>query len=516
MPAASSRFREYAPLTVVTGLATLVYAVSVWNHGPIPSMETRFAVAVQQMLAHHQWLIPEKNGLPYIEYPPSYYWMALVLAKAGVPVLPAIRLPNLLALWIWLAAVAGLGRRLLPALPRWMLPVAAVAAPAVIYNFFVAQTDGWLATGVALAVLGYLRCREREGFPWLLWIGTAVAVFAKGPVGLVLVGLVVAGERLVAAATGAESWRTLPRWVLRLGPVRGVALALAPLAAWYVACGFTAGWGFVRAAFVYDNVTRFLSGAGGHENPWWLYAQSIWGDYLPWAFALPFGLVIAAGRLRERGVRVAFVWAVATLLFFSASASKQSKYILPAAPAFVALGLLAFATLARRRPAWFERGTAAWSTCILLAVVVLAGAWLPFAGPHIDDDAAWARLHGTVAAAPGTVTMYRWPRSLVLWQMGAPMLWFRDARAVYQAVHDGRLAAGDYLLVYDSDLPRPGHERGSALAPAPAPPYFARVMNLDTKGGIVVYRVLPGAAAAPLPPTPAPPPQRWWERFDTD
>lgn len=512
----SLRSLPTTPLALATLLVTLAFALGVWNHGPIPSMETRFAVAVRQMLAHHQWLIPEKNGLPYIEYPPFYYWMALVLAKAGVPVLVAIRLPNLLALWIWLAALTALGRRLLPELAHWLLPVAALAAPAVLYNFFIAQSDGWLTAGVTLALLGYLRSAERAGFPWLLWTGTALAVFAKGPVGLVLVMLVIGAEQLLGAALDAGGRRALPRRLLRLAPLRGVALALAPLACWYVACGFVAGWDFVRAALVYDNVTRYLAGAGGHANPWWLYAQSIWGDYFPWSLALPFGLVLAALRLRARGARLALAWAVVTLLFFSFSASKQSKYILPAAPAFIALGLLALAAAARRRPAWLTRGAAAWSLAVVLAFVVVVGAWLPFAGPGIDDDAAYARLRGIVAAAPGRIYMYTWPRSLVLWQLGAPMPWFRDARALYQALHEGKLRPGDYLLVYRDDLPAHGARGPQRLDPQPAPPYFARVMTLASKGGIAVYRVLPGAAAAPVPATPAPPPVRWWERFDTD
>ncbi|HEX5313953.1 MAG TPA: hypothetical protein VFX38_03470 [Gammaproteobacteria bacterium] len=41
-------------------------------------------------------------------------------------------------------------------------------------------------------------------------------------------------------------------------------------------------------------------------------------------------------------------------------------------------------------------------------------------------------------------------------------------------------------------------------------------MTLESKGGIEVYRVLPSAASAGLPPTPAPPPTPWWARFDTD
>lgn len=500
-------------LAIATALVTVAFALGAWNHGPIPSMETRFAVAVQQMLAHHQWLIPQKNGLPYIEYPPFYYWLALLLAKAGLPVLPAIRLPNLLALWVWLATVLALSRRLLPQLPRWLMPVLALAAPAVLYNFFIAQSDGWLCAGVALGILGYLR-REEHRFPWLLWGGVALAVFAKGPVGLVLVGLAIAGDLVLAAASGALRWRDLPRHVWRLAPIRGLAIALGPLAAWYVACGFVAGWDFVRAALVYNNFTRFVAAAGGHANPWWMYAQSFWTDYLPWSLAVPFGLVMAARRWREPGLRLALAWTVTTVVFFSVSASKQSKYILPAAPAFAALALLALATLARRRPAWLTRGVAAWSAFLLLLFAVLVGAWLPQLGPRIDDDAAWARLRGTVAAAPGHVYMYRWPRSLILWQMGAPMPWFRDARNLYAAIHDGRLHAGDYVLVYRDSL-RSGNSP-YALKPAPKPPYFRYVMTVDSKGGIEVFRVMADAASAPLPQTPVPPPQPWWAQFDTD
>lgn len=501
------------PLAVATALVTLAFALGLWNHGPIPSMETRFAVAVQQMLAHHQWLIPEKNGLPYIEYPPFYYWMALVLARLGLPTLPAIRLPNLIALWLWIATLYALARHLVPALPRWLLPVTALVAPAVLYNFFIAQTDAWLCVGVALAVLGYLRHAGRGGFPWLLWSGTALAVFAKGPLGLVLVALAVGADLLLAAAGRALAWREVPRTVWRLAPVRGILLALAPLAAWYVACGFVAGWDFVRAALVYDNVTRFVAGAGGHANPWWMYAQSFWTDYLPWSVAVPFGLIMAARRPRDRGTRIALAWAVTTVVFFSISASKQSKYILPAAPAFAALALLALGALASRRPARLPRAAAGWAATILLLFLVLVGAWLPQLGPRIDDDAAYARLRGTVAAAPGRITMYRWPRSLILWQLGAPMPWFRDARELYRAVHSERLRSGDYLLVYEDSLNGSGSYE---LRPRPAPPYFTHVMTLNSKGGIEVYRVLPGAAAAPVPNTPAPPPAPWWSRFDTD
>jgi len=65
-----------------------------FNHGPVPSMEPRFAEAVREMLARGEWLIPIKNGVPYIEYPPLYFWLGLLGTFLGLPLTAAIPAAN--------------------------------------------------------------------------------------------------------------------------------------------------------------------------------------------------------------------------------------------------------------------------------------------------------------------------------------------------------------------------------------------------------------------------------------
>lgn len=498
-------------------LVSIGFAIGLGNHGPIPSMETRFAVVVQQMLRHHQWLVPEKNGLPYIEYPPFYYWMGMVFAKAGLPLLVAIRLPNLIALWLFYGVVFKLAKRLVPQLPEWSLPAACVLAPAVLYNFFIAQTDGWLALGVSLAILGYIKTvdqQETPGFPWLLWVGSAIAVFSKGPVGLVLVLLTIGAERIAAVLFGSISIRGLITSASQLRLIRGILIALLPLAIWYIACGIFVSWDFVRASFVYNNITRFLNGIGGHDNPWWLYGQTIWGDYFPWSIFIPVGIVVATKQRKNFPARLVLAWAIAIILFFSASTSKQSKYILPAAPAFLALGLMGFHGVLGRKQKWFRWIQGTWTVGILTTFIVAVAFWLPF--KNYDDGKSYAQLKGQLIASPGRVEMYGWPRALVLWQLGAPMKWYRDSRALYKAVTKGTLPAGSYLLVPRSDLRKYGARGSHTLSPAPKPPYFKYVMFLKSKGGFEVYRVLPAALGSAIPATPIPPKMHWWDQFDTD
>ncbi|HET7675295.1 MAG TPA: hypothetical protein VFL54_07215, partial [Gammaproteobacteria bacterium] len=147
-------------------------------------MEPRFAEVVREMTAQGRFLIPIKNGVPYIEYPPLYCWLGLIGHLAGLPIRVAIRLPGYLALLLWVGWLAKLQRRLFPDWPPILLPLTAVALPGVLYNFFTAQSDSLLILGTLIAFNGYVR--DRRGFDWELWGGVALATLAKGPVGLAI------------------------------------------------------------------------------------------------------------------------------------------------------------------------------------------------------------------------------------------------------------------------------------------------------------------------------------------
>lgn len=89
-------FNSTSPLTLLlTGLA-IVYANGLFNHGLIPSMEPRFAQVVSEMMAVGEYLIPIKNGIPYVEYPPLLYWLAILFVKLGLPIEAAISVEKLI------------------------------------------------------------------------------------------------------------------------------------------------------------------------------------------------------------------------------------------------------------------------------------------------------------------------------------------------------------------------------------------------------------------------------------
>ena len=522
--------RKLDPLNWLLLTLACIYGAALFNHGPVPSMEPRFAEAVREMLARGEWLIPIKNGVPYIEYPPLYFWLGLLGTFLGLPLTAAIRLPGYIGFLLWVWWLGRLQRELSPGWPRWLLPLTAAALPAVLYNFFTAQSDSLLILGTLIAFSGFVRWRTDSrfrGFPWELWLGVLLATAAKGPVGMAITLPAMGLEVILAALLRTQSLvadtdtpGTRLAWVFReawrMAPMRGLALALLGIVPWYIAAGFAVGWKFVYAVLIYQNFTRFVSGFD-HLQPWWMYAQTLWGDLFPLSLLLPFGVYYGLRHIREFRWRVLLVWALFTLLFFTVSASKQSKYILPAAPAFalLALGSLNFLFADRWRTI-ARRVLQSWATGFIALFGILVILWLPFNDAKIGGLAGFEQIQAAAAKHPGTIVSFQWPRPMTLYVLGAPMAYVRSSRELYEEIHTGQIKPGDYLLVNTKYLLGSGEPDSMKFLPPPRPPYFEKVLEVKAEDPMVLYRVLLPAASMLMPQTPQPRPWRWWEQFDTD
>lgn len=506
--------------------------VSMFNHGPVPSMEPRFAESVREMLARHQYLVPIKNGVPYIEYPPLYFWLSLAASWFGLPLEAAIRVPAYAAFLLWIFWLSRLQKELFPSWPKWLLPLTGAALPAVIYNFFMAQSDSLLVLGTLIAFTGYIRIRTDpplRKFPWELWLGVALATAAKGPVGI-LVTLPVMGLEIIAtsfmslqADTGEVrgfSYRTglAVKEIWRLSPLRGILLSLVGIVPWYLATGLAVSWAFVRAVLVYQNFTRFFVGFD-HLQPWWLYFQTVWGDFVPLCLLLPFGLYYGFRYARrEFRWRLLFIWVVWTVFFFTLSASKQSKYILPAAPAIALLALAAIEPVFKTdKLHGVVRGILGGVSVFLLVVFTLGiFLWVPAHKKSIGGVGGFDHLKEAMADKPAPIISFQWPRSMTLYELGAPMGYVYSSRELYAEIHDGRIKPGDYILLDDKYLPLGTEQDPTKLVPAPDPKYFEQVIKTHAEDTMVLYRVKPEAATMPVPQTPEPAPLQWWQQFDTD
>ncbi len=329
-----------------------------WRHLAVPD-EGRYASVAWEMIRSGDWLTPTLNGLPFFHKPPLFYWLTALSIEAFGLHPWAGRLASVLGAWLGAMALYLL-------LLRWSsvrhARTALLALVTMPYWFGGAQYANLdmlvaglicatIATG-AHAVLLFEAGLPHRRAVWATWALAGLGLLAKGLIGFVLPGAVVAAWLVLR-----WRWRSL----LALMSVVGLVLFLLVAAPWFVAMQMLYP-DFLHYFFVYQHFQRFTETGFNNMHPWWWYLPVLLLLTLPW---VPLG---AWARWRARGAAVGPVisgasvstapavlgllaaWGGVILLFFSLPASKLAGYVLPVVPA-LAGGLAWWAVRALPSPA---------------------------------------------------------------------------------------------------------------------------------------------------------------------
>ena len=330
-------------------LAALLGLWNLWGYDLWAPDEPYFAEGAREMLVDGRWAVPHVNGAVTTDKPPLFFWIIALLSLPAGRVTPlTARLPSALAGLGSVALAMRLGRRLAATSEAARLapeaPAASGEPDAALAGLVLATThlhwdkarsaqiDALLALLILAALSAFVEFRagraagRRSGL--LFWGAAALAVLAKGPVGLLLP---------LGVALATLAWdRDLRAW-RRFAPFAGPALFVALVGAWMVLA--TAGghgeysvWG----AFERHVLKRAVFGLH-HVQPPWYYLQVLPVQLLPWSALVPGALLLAWRRRSDPADRFLLAWAGFIVLFFSLSTEKRDLYVLPACPAFALL-----------------------------------------------------------------------------------------------------------------------------------------------------------------------------------
>ncbi|MDQ2986337.1 MAG: glycosyltransferase family 39 protein [Armatimonadota bacterium] len=333
------------------GLFVLACFWGFWSYGPFDLDEGLYAVALMEMQERGDWVVPTYRGVPFFEKPILFYWTAWLADLAGAEGVVALRLPSILATIGTLALVALFTKRIGPV----MILSVSVLFMGVGRMF---MPDPFLVFGMTAALFAFWKSREDPRWFVAAGVGLAVAVLAKGPMPLVVFGLLGVYCR----------WRT--EWppdherskpMVHAWKLAGVALFLVIAAPWYVLAAMRSP-AFVDEFLIKQNLGRLAGADVVHAGPFWLYIPVVLVGLLPFSLSL-----VGAWRGRE-GELEQYLWAFALIVFvlFSVAGTKLPHYILPIFPA---LAILIDNYLERERP----RVIAACFVCMLALTVLLVG-----------------------------------------------------------------------------------------------------------------------------------------------
>ncbi|HTK34369.1 MAG TPA: glycosyltransferase family 39 protein [Caulobacteraceae bacterium] len=375
---------------------------------PLDRDESRFAQATSQMLETGDLVNIRFQDEPRDKKPVGIHWLQAVSVALVSSVerreIWAYRLPSLLGAMLAAAACAWGAR---PALgPRGGLAAGVVLGASFLLSSeaFIAKTDAVLCGAVTLsmAALGRTYLAERGGpvaprsARLLFWLGQAVAILVKGPIG-----------PMIAALALVALWAADRRagWMKRLGWVWGLVLVLAVIGPWAVAITVSTDGGFWGRAVGGDLAPKLAGGHESHGAPPGLHLLLSPLLMFPAALLLPAALVGAWRRRREPFVRFALAWLVPSWLVFEAMPTKLVHYPLPL---YGALAWLAAAALAEPAGPWVRRSGA---TLSVLAGAALAALCLwaarGYGGPQAQPWAVGAAALALAAGVAGALGALR-------------------------------------------------------------------------------------------------------------
>jgi 4-amino-4-deoxy-L-arabinose transferase-like glycosyltransferase len=334
--------RRHAVTTVIYATLVIVawVGLELWGLGRAPfhtKGEPREGLVVWQMTHHGNWILPRRDGPTGLEVPskpPLFHWLgALTSLVRGSTDEWSIRFPSAALSLIGLLCVFAAGTAL------WS-PRAGLFGALALMTMFEwaraatgARVDMTLTVGLQLAFLSLLFFLRSRAAGWLipLYIGIALAVLGKGPVGVALPGLVALVMLALTRDTSFLRQMRLGYGALTVGILAG---------SWYVMALITGGWQFFYKQILAENVFTFFDSqhfGGGHRHAVTYMLGALLLGVMPWTICLP-GVATRLWRQR-RGLTLTdarvylLVWITVVFAFFALAASKRSVYLLSLYPA---------------------------------------------------------------------------------------------------------------------------------------------------------------------------------------
>lgn len=302
----------------------------------VPTDEGRYAEMAREMFVSGDWITPRLNSIKYFEKPPLQAWMNVITFEAfGVGAWQARLWTGLCGL-LSIALVAHTGRQLFSA--RIGIHAALVLASSLLWaiSAHYNSLDMAVAAMMSISLCGLLLSQrqqasateQRNGMLWC-WTGMALAVLTKGLIGIVLPGAV-----LVIYTLLTRDWSIWKR--LHMG--KGLLLFFAIVSPWFILVALK-NPEHPQFFFIHEHLQRFTSDVHKRYQPAHFFVGILIAGITPW-LGLLLQAMWSATKQEKSGFqpkKMLLVWTVFIFVFFSASSSKLTGYLLPIFPALALL-----------------------------------------------------------------------------------------------------------------------------------------------------------------------------------
>lgn len=379
-------FRALRPQLLIALVAGIVIFTNLGTPRLWDDDEPRNAQCAYEMYEAGNWVVPTFNGGLRTDKPILLYWFMLLAYHVFGPSEFSARLPSALCGIGTALLTFHLGRRLfndrvglwaglLVSSSLWFVVASRAATPDGLLIFF-STLSLWLYVRGAfpleadssLAQSGAYRGIPQSGWTFVfVYAAMAMAVLAKGPIGVLLPGSVIGCFVLCMNTRRREtdvdgprlglwgSLRAVGSWLVRtfgprriaetawqLRPFSAMLIVAAIAAPWYIVVGLQTDGEWPAGFFLKHNISRFSTPMEGHGGPPLYHLFSIAVCFFPASIFLAPMIHNTVRQLRAKtaiqpGLIFAVGWVVVYVAFFSIAGTKLPSYVTPTYPPLAVL-----------------------------------------------------------------------------------------------------------------------------------------------------------------------------------
>ena len=295
-------------------------------------VESNYVLSAITMLKHNSWISPMIYDQVWYDKPPLTYWALMISYKLfGISDFTS-RIPNTLIAGGSVALMYHLVYRIKES--KYIAVMSALLLFSALQFWYISHaviTDGFLFF-FSLAIFGYsyLAFAKNDKYSMVKAYGAAaLAVVTKGPVGIVLPGLILLLFIAIRWFTQKDNDDySLNKDIKLLFNPFGIFLFIILASPWYIAMYSIHGQDFISGFLGLHNMERALVSEHPKFNVWYYYLIIVPIALLPWTPAVIYRL--KSIKWKENFYLIGAIWFIVIVLFYSLVATKYITYTLPA------------------------------------------------------------------------------------------------------------------------------------------------------------------------------------------
>lgn len=295
-------------------------------------VESNYVLSAITMLKHNSWISPMIYDHVWYDKPPLTYWALMITYKLfGISDFTS-RIPNTLVAGASVALMYHIIYRI--SKNTFASVLCAILLMSTLQFWYISHaiiTDGFLLL-FTLAIFGYsyLAFTNNDKSAMVkAYIAAALAVITKGPIGIILPGLIlliyVCARYIVHRKD--ESYQLSKDIKLLFNPL-GLLAFIAIASPWYIAMYSIHGEQFISGFLGLHNVDRALISEHPKFIVWYYYLLIVPLSLLPWTPVIVYHLKDL--NWKDDFDLLGIIWFIVIVLFYSLVATKYLTYTLPA------------------------------------------------------------------------------------------------------------------------------------------------------------------------------------------